>query len=111
MTVDDGWLGFIVRPNGYADVDPGPEDVQAMDGYPVEVDIRFGGRDDDVLKAEGKAAFERVVAVRPDLAVLLCHNLSLLVAAYLPGVGIKYFGPGTTPDAQDEGTWGPWVRG
>ncbi|MEV6283415.1 hypothetical protein [Kribbella sp. NPDC051770] len=109
VSVDDGWVGFLVRANGYIEADPAPEDVQALDGYPVEVDVQYLGKDEEVLRAEAKAAFERVVAARPDLPVLLCHNLALLVAAYLPGAGIKYFEAGTTPDGPDLAVWEPWV--
>jgi hypothetical protein len=107
--VGDGeWVGFVVRANGYIEVDPAPEDVQAMDPYPIEVDIRYGG-DEDGLWREARVAFEKVVAARPDLPVLLVHNLAWLVAAYLPGAGVKYFDAGTTPDGPDLATWEPWV--
>ena len=104
---DAGWVGFVVRVNGHAAADPLPEDVQAIDRYPVEVDIRYRG--EDVLRREALVAFEKVVAARPELPVLLLHNLALLVAAYRPGVGIKYFDGGTTPDGPDLAVWGPWV--
>jgi hypothetical protein len=104
---DGGWMGFVVRPNGHVEIDPAPEDVQAIDSYPVEVDIRYRG--EDVLRREALVAFEKVVAARPDLPVLLLHNLALLVAAYLPGAGTKYFDEGTTPDGPDLAVWEPWV--
>lgn len=104
---DGGWMGFVVRPNGHGEVDPAPEDVQAIDRYPVEVDIRYRG--EDVLRREALVAFEKVVAARSDLPVLLLHNLALLVAAYLPGAGSKYFDEGTTPDGPDLDVWEPWV--
>ncbi|MEV6283417.1 hypothetical protein [Kribbella sp. NPDC051770] len=101
------WMGFVVRRNGHVEVDPEPEDVQAIEAYPVEVDIRFRG--DEVLRREALVVFEKVVGARPDLPVLLLHNLALLVAAYLPGAGTKYFGAGTTPDGPDLAVWEPWV--
>jgi hypothetical protein len=104
---DGGWVGFVVRRNGHVEVDPEPEDVQAIDPYPVELDIRYRG--EDVLRRESLVAFEKVVAARPELPVLLLHNLALLVAAYLPGAGTKYFDAGTTPDAPDLAVWEPWV--
>jgi hypothetical protein len=109
VTVDDGWVGFLVRRNGYIEADPAPEDVQALDGYPVEIDVQYFGKDEEVLRVESKAAFEKVVSARPDVPVLLCHNLAFLVAAYLPGAGIKYFDAGTTPDGPDLAVWEPWV--
>jgi hypothetical protein len=104
---DGAWVGFVVRVNGHVEADQLPGNVQAMDSYPVEVDVRYGG--EEALWREVRVSFEKVVAARPELPVLLIHNLALLIAAYLPGAGIKYFDAGTTPDGPDLAVWEPWV--
>ncbi|WP_350274886.1 hypothetical protein [Kribbella sp. HUAS MG21] len=59
---------------------------------------------------ETKAVFEELVAARPDLPVLLVHNLDTLVSAHLPGAGTQTFDPPIAPDAEDIDTWRSWVR-
>lgn len=104
----DEWLGVVAQPNGYVEVDPEPDDVQAMDPYGIEIQIR-GGRTDDVLHAEARSIFDKLVASRPDLPMLLVHNLDTLVAAHLPGAGTHTFDHVITPDGPDIDTWRPWV--
>jgi hypothetical protein len=41
----DGWLVYLVRRNGYAEVDPEPDEVQAFDRYPVEIEISCRAKD------------------------------------------------------------------
>jgi len=103
----DGWLGYVVQPNGYADLDPEPDEIQAMDPYGIEFQIRV--RDEDILHREARLAFDRIVEARPDVPTQLVENLAFLVAAHLPGTGTHLFEPGTTPDAEDQDTWRPWV--
>lgn len=104
----DEWLGVVVKPNGYVEVDPEPDEIQAMDGYGVEVQIR-GGRSDEVLHVEARLIFEKLVAARPDVPMLLVHNLDTLVAAHLPGAGTHTFSPLITPDPPDDTAWRRWV--
>ncbi|WP_325054179.1 hypothetical protein [Kribbella sp.] len=104
----DGVLGFVVQPNHHVEVDPGPEDIQALDGYTMEIDIWLG-RDTVVQQREARLVFDRLVEARPGVPMLLCHDLDLLVAAYLPGRGVHEFPEGTTMDAPDADCWRPWV--
>jgi hypothetical protein len=106
-TVDE-WLGMVVQPNGYVEADPEPDEIQAMDGYGVEVQIR-GGRSDEVLHVEAGLIFEKLVAARPDVPMLLVRNLDTLVAAHLPSVGTHTFDPAITPDPPDDVVWRSWV--
>lgn len=105
----EGWLGFVVRPNGYAEVDPEPDDVQAFDGYPVEIAIRYGLRVEDVQAQQARVVFEKLVEARPDVPMLLVHDLDLLVGAHLPGRGTQYFEEPVTVDAPDRDSWKAWV--
>ncbi|MFI5706269.1 hypothetical protein [Kribbella sp. NPDC051620] len=82
--------------------------LQAMDGYPVMVDVQL--RTHKPLQAEeARLAFEAIAAAMPDVPALLLHNVEWLVAAYLPGRPTKYFEPRLTPDAEDVDVWGSWV--
>jgi hypothetical protein len=103
----DGVLGYAVRRNGHGSVEP--DEISAIDAYPVEIDIRYG-RSDDVLAREARRAFDALVQARPDVAMLLCDELTTVVIAHLPGVGTHEFEPDTSMDAPDLDKWGPWVR-
>jgi hypothetical protein len=107
----DGWLGFTVRPNGHVEVDPAPEDIQAIDAYPVEISIRYGSRIEGVQEQQARLIFEKLVEARADVPMLLVHDLDLLVAAHLPGVGTQYWVEPPTVDAPDQDKWRAWVRG
>ena len=105
-----GELAVLVRANGFAVVDPEPDEVQALDRYPIDLSIRLVGRKDEALQLrETKAIFAELTAARPDVPVLLVHNLDTLVSAHLPGPGTHTFDPPITPDAPDIDTWRPWV--
>ncbi|MEU0091877.1 hypothetical protein [Kribbella sp. NPDC006257] len=102
----DAPMGIFIGPNELA---PEPDVLQAMDAYPVMVDIQF--RTHKPIQAEeARLAFETIVAGLPDVPALLLHNAEWLVAAYLPGQPPEYFEPKLTPDAEDVDTWGRWVR-
>jgi hypothetical protein len=105
----DGVLGFVIQPNYHVEPNPAPEDVQAIDKYPIEIDIWLG-RDEVVQLLEARLVFDRLVEVRPDVPILLCHELGRLVAAYRPGRGVHEFPAGTTIDAPHAGQWREWVE-
>ncbi|MGW7683057.1 hypothetical protein ACWGID_20150 [Kribbella sp. NPDC054772] len=100
----DGVLGYIVQPNDLVV----EEDAQATDHYPIEIEIWLGN-DEAVQRHEARLVFDRLVAARPDVPMLLCHDLDVLVAAYRPGQGVHEFPAGTTVDAPDAAQWRPWV--
>jgi hypothetical protein len=79
-----------------------------MDAYPVMVDIQF--RTHKPLQAEeARFAFEAIVAELPDVPALMLHNVTWLVASYLPGDSVHYFEPKVTPDPEDLDIWGARV--
>ena len=92
------------------EVDPEPDEIQAMDGYGIEIQVR-GGRSDEILHAEARVIFDKLIAARSDTPMLLVHNLDTLVAAHLPGAGTHTFNPLITPDPPDDTGWQPWVVG
>jgi hypothetical protein len=101
----DGVLGFVIQPNDLA----GPDTAQAFDTYPIEIDIWLG-RDEVVQMREARLVFDRLVEARPDVPMLLCHDLDLVVAAYRPGRGVHDFPAGTTVDGPDAAQWRDWVE-
>lgn len=103
----DGVIGVYIGPNTFQ---PEPDEVQAMDGYAVVVDLQARHRKDSQAD-EARLAFEALIGALPDVPALLSHNVELLVASYLPGSGAHTFGPGTTLDDADLDTWRPWVVG
>lgn len=108
----DGELVFVVEPNTYGEVDPEPEDVSAIDRYTGVVEVRLvGAKDEESQMREARAVFDQLAEVRPNVALVLSHALSLMIAAYLPGAGVHYFPPGTTLDVPDDEVWRPWVVG
>jgi hypothetical protein len=107
-SADDGWFGVVVQRNGYVEADPEPDDVQAMDAYGIEIQVRGGGRE-EVLHRETRLIFDKVVADRPAVPMLLVHNLDTLVAAHLPGRGTYTFDQSITPDAPDLEVWCDWI--
>jgi hypothetical protein len=103
-------VAIMLRPNGFVDVDPEPEDIQAIDKYPVDLNIwLIGSRDEDLQLRETRSMFDTLVTRRPDVPVLLVHNLDTLVVAYLPGKDVHTFDPKISPDVEDFDTWRPWV--
>ncbi|MGC4938067.1 hypothetical protein [Kribbella sp. DT2] len=87
---------------------PEPGEVQAMDLYPVCVDIQSRRRDGRQAE-EARLAFEVLVRELPEVPALLAHNMEVLVAASRPGVGTHYFGENVWLDPPEVEPWGPWV--
>ena len=87
-------LGLLLRPNTYAEIDPEPDGIQALDRYPVDLDVRLiGPKDEDLQLRETRLVFDKLVTARDDVPMLLIHNLDTLVAAHLPGAGTHVFDP------------------
>lgn len=103
----DGVIGVYIGPNQFQ---PEPDEVQAMDRYPVVVDVQSRQRK-DAQPEETRLTFELLVKALGDVPALLSHNVEMLVRAYLRGRGIHAFAPDTTLDDPDLETWRPWVVG
>jgi hypothetical protein len=105
-----GEIGVLVRPNSFAEVDPEPDEIQAIDRYPIDLSIRLVGHNDEEWQLrETQRIFDDLATERPDVPTLLVHNLDTLVCAHLPGAGTHSFDPLITPDAPDIDTWRSWV--
>jgi len=86
--------------------------VSAIDRYTGVIDVRIAGSAAEEARAkEARAMFDELVAAQPDLALVLSHAQSWIVAAYLPDAGVRTFPPHTSLDANAIGTWQPWVVG
>jgi len=106
----DGFVGLRLYPNTFVDPDAGPDEVQAFDAYPLQIDLWIPSPlPVEAQEAEARAWYGRLMAARPDLPMLLIHDLDLLYAAYLPGRSVHDFPPGTTVDVPDIDAWLPWV--
>lgn len=106
----EGKVLLLVGPNIYGEDDPAPEDVSAIDRYPGVVDVRLAGtRDEDAQAQEARAVFDELAATQSDVALVLAHAMSWIVAAYLPGSGTHSFPPRTSLDEPDGETWRPWI--
>jgi len=64
---------------------------------------------EEVLHRETGLIFDKLIASRPELPMLLVHDLDTLVAAHLPGSGTYTFDPLMSPDLPDIEVWRPWV--
>ena len=104
----DGTLGFELQPNLFSEENPDPEDVQAFDGYPVQIAIWLGGLG-PTQRQEGRLVFDLFVEGRAEVPILLGHTLDRLIAAYLPGRGVYEFPPDTSVDAPHAGRRKDWV--
>ncbi|NEA30156.1 hypothetical protein [Streptomyces sp. SID13031] len=104
----DGWLRVAVSRNIYVSPDAGPDELQAIDAYPIEIGIRY--KPDEVLRREARLAFDKLVEARPEIPMLLVHEVTILDAAHLPGTGTQYFEESVTVDAPDQDKWREWVR-
>ena len=101
----DGVVGVYIGPNTF---EPEPDEVQAMDGYALVVDVQYRTHKPKQAE-EARLAFAALAGGLPDVPALLSHNVEMLVAAYLPERGSHTFEPGTTLDDPDQSTWEPWV--
>jgi hypothetical protein len=105
-----GTVAVHVRPNGFAVADPEPDEIQALDRYPIDVGVRLAGTKDEAWQLrETKEIFADLASARPDVPALLVHNLDTLVSAHLPGAGTHSFDPPITPDVEDIDSWRTWV--
>jgi len=62
-------------------------------------------------KEEARLAFEALIQSMPEVPALLVHQVTMLVAARLPGTDTHYFGPDVSVDDPDADVWRPWVVG
>ena len=105
----DGWLGFLVEPNRHAEIDPAPDEVQAIDPYQIEVDIWYGGPDRGTSSSgRSGSSSTKLVEDRSDIAILLCHEVTILIAAYRPDRGRTTSNPvrPSTPPTSKPGAHG-----
>ena len=103
----DGVIGVYIGPNRFL---PEPDEMQAMDGYPIVIDVQ-SRHQKDAQEQEARLAFDALVAALPDVPAILSHNAEILVAAHLPGAGTHDFEPDVTLDDPDIEVWRPWVAG
>jgi hypothetical protein len=101
-------VGGEVERNRYgAPPDPEPDELSVLEGYDTAFGIRSLPRGDEVLLREARAIYDAVIHRLP-WPVLLVSNMSILVAAWNPAIGLTEFAPGTTPDLRHRELWAPY---
>jgi hypothetical protein len=106
----DGFVGLRLYANTHVDPNAGTDEVQAFDAYPLQINCWIPRpRPVEAQEAEARAWYGRLLAARPDLPMLLVHDLNSLYAAYLPDGPVRAFPPGTSVDVPSIATWLPWV--
>lgn len=85
-----------------------PEEQSLLDGYEILWDFAYTGRNRDVQLEEARLAFEQLTTARLWPAVLVA-GLDTLVAAWNPVLGITWFPPDTSPDADDYAAWSGYL--
>jgi hypothetical protein len=106
----DGFVGLAIYPNTFVDPNAAPDEVQAFDAYPVQIDLWLPRPVvEGAQEVEARAWFDRLVPAWPDLPMLLVNDVTLLYAAYLPGKPVHDFPVDTSVDFPDIEAWLPWV--
>jgi hypothetical protein len=103
-----GTVGGEVSRNQFVYTEP-EDGVQAFDGYETVFAIWTSDRSLVNQRSEALRVFRELTSRWPDTAMVLTHDLDLIVAAYTPEKGTHEFPEGTTVDADDETAWRPWV--
>ncbi|MEU4157713.1 hypothetical protein [Actinoplanes sp. NPDC026670] len=103
-----GRVGGPLRINQYADPSGDPDDVSVLDGYDLVWEMWYTRHDDPVQRDEVRLLFEKVAARMPWPALLLT-NLDLLLAAFDPATGVRWFPEGTTPDLEHRALWSDYA--
>lgn len=98
----EGWLEVLVHRNWHVLTDPEPGEAQAIDPYSVQVDVSQG-------EGEARRVFERLAEGGLGMPMLLVHDVTYLVAAYLPDAGTHLFPAGVSMDEPDLEQWRDWV--
>lgn len=105
-----GEVGGEVYRNNFANTES-EGGAQAFDGYGIVFGIWT--TESSLLKqsSEARQIFRELSLKRPDTAMVLTHDLDLIVAAHSHEHGTHEFPEETTVDVGDEPVWRPWVVG
>ncbi|GAA0406809.1 hypothetical protein GCM10009541_57420 [Micromonospora gifhornensis] len=97
-------VGGEVADNYLADAQASQAEQSLLDGYQILWDFGYTGRDRDIQLAEARLAFTELAASALWPAALIA-GLDTLIAAWDPVLGLTWFPPGTTPDADSRQLW------
>ena len=100
----DKEVGGEVAHNFLADTQASQAEQSLLDGYQILWDFGYTGRDRDIQLAEARLAFSELAASALWPSALIA-GLDTLVAAWDPVLGLTWFPPNTTPDAESRGLW------
>jgi hypothetical protein len=105
----EGLIGVSIQVNTLVDPAAAPDEIQAIDAYPIQLDLWAPGRTVAMQETEARNLFDRLVSAFPQISAILTHDLDILRHAYLVGVGTHEFPDKTTVDFPDLESWKPWV--
>lgn len=103
-------VGGEVASNYLADPLATGDEQSLLDDYEVVWDLGYTGRDRGIQLREARLIFEELASAGLWPAVLVA-GLDTLVAAWGPEIGLTWFPPGTSPDAEQRDVWRPYARG
>ncbi len=102
-------VGGEVYPNLFADPSAQPDEESLLDSYDTVLDVGYTGRDREVQMSEARALFDELAA-QPKWPMALVEGLEMLIAAWDPALGLRWFPPHTTPDPKDRAQWEEYRR-
>ncbi|MEV6811310.1 hypothetical protein [Micromonospora sp. NPDC051296] len=97
-------VGGEVAQNYLADTLASPAEQSLLDGYEILWDFGYAGRDRDIQLEEARLAFGELVSTALWPTALVA-GLDTLIAAWDPVLGLTWFPPDTTPDADSRKLW------
>lgn len=106
-TVENGEAGGDLYANRFGDPSGDPEDEAVFDRHEYVWDIGYTGRDREVQVDEARQFFNDLVEAGR-WPVVLVRGLDVLLAAWNPAAGVRWFPPYTSPDANDRDEWRPY---
>lgn len=103
-------IGGEVAENYLADPHATGEEASLLDDYEIIWDLGYTGRERPVQLAEARLLFTELASAALWPAALVA-GLDVLVAAWDPSLGLTWFPPGTSPDADQRHAWQRYGRG
>jgi hypothetical protein len=106
-TAENEETGGDLYANHFADPSGDQEEEAVFDGHQYVLDVGYTGRDREVQVEEARQFFNDLVEAGR-WPVVLVRGLDVLLAAWNPHAGVRWFPPYTSPDANDRDKWGPY---
>ncbi|MCI4066496.1 hypothetical protein MRQ36_29640 [Micromonospora sp. R77] len=102
-------IGGEVAENYLADPAATGDEASLLDDYEIIWDLGYTGRERTVQLAEARLLFTELASAALWPAALVA-GLDVLVAAWDPSMGLTWFPPRTSPDADQRDAWQRYGR-